>query len=104
MSARATTVAPGIERGDTARFPQCRPFHNFQNLSPAGRSSTTCRSRSIGAIGLNHSPDPLTVRSAVFTFLPYGSDNYFSSDKKTGWLDRTNRGADRRVSREVDPR
>src|SRR5438309_10162332 len=48
---------------------------------------------------INLSPDPLTVRSAVFTFLPYGSDNYFSSDKKTGWLDRTNRGADRSVSR-----
>src|SRR6266498_4783770 len=41
MSARTTGVAPGTERGDTARFPQCLPFHNFQNLSPAGRSWTT---------------------------------------------------------------
>src|SRR5262249_40506072 len=30
---------------------------------------------------------PLTVRSFVFTSLPYGSDNYFSSDKKAGGLD-----------------
>src|SRR5437899_4548923 len=30
-------VAPSVERGDTSRFPQCSPFHNFQNLSPAGR-------------------------------------------------------------------
>src|SRR6266581_5247704 len=36
---------------------------------------------------INFSPDPLTVRSSVFTFLPYGSDNYFSSDKKAGRLD-----------------
>src|SRR5439155_9889016 len=34
----------------TARFPQCSPFHNLHNLSPAGRSSTTSRSRSIEAI------------------------------------------------------
>ena len=32
-------------------------------------------------------PDPLTVPSSMFTFLPYGSDNYFSSDKKAGRLD-----------------
>src|SRR5438046_8833249 len=73
-------------------------------FEPTGRSSTTSRSRSIAAIKLNFSPDPLTVRSSVFTFLPYGSDNYVSSDKETGGLDRTNRGADRRVSREVGPR
>jgi ABC-type multidrug transport system ATPase subunit len=42
---------------------------------------------SIAAIGLNLSPDPLTVRSSMFTFLPYGSDNYFSSDKKTSGMD-----------------
>src|SRR5438046_7272753 len=71
-------------------------------FEPTGRSSTTSRSRSIAAIKLNFSPDPLTVRSSVFTFLPYGSDNYFSSDKKAGGMDRTDRGADRRVARSVD--
>ena len=42
-------VAPGIERGDTARFPQRSLFHNSQNPLPAGRYSTTSRSRLIGA-------------------------------------------------------
>jgi len=37
MSDRGTEVALGTERGDTARFPLCWPFHNSQNLSPAGR-------------------------------------------------------------------
>ena len=55
-------------------------------------------------IGLDFSPDPLTVRTSVFTFLPYGSDNYFSSDKKASELDRTNRGADRRVAGTIDSR
>jgi len=36
MSACATKVALAIERGDTARFPQCSPFPNSQNLSPGG--------------------------------------------------------------------
>ncbi len=49
------------------------------------------------------SPDPLTVRSSVFTFLPYGSDNYFSSDKKAGGMDRTGRRANGRVPRPVHP-
>ena len=34
--------------------------------------------------------DPSTVRSSTFTFLPYGSDNYFSSDKKlAGWIEHS---------------
>src|SRR5439155_27173561 len=46
-------------------------------------------------------PDPLTVRGCVFTFLPYGSDNYFPSDKKASGMDRTGRRANRRVPRPV---
>jgi hypothetical protein len=30
---------------------------------------------------------PLTVSSTMFTILPYGSDNHFSSDKKAGGMD-----------------
>src|SRR6266498_1120131 len=48
-------------------------------------------------------PDPLTVRSSVFTFLPYGSYNYFSSDKKTSGMDRAGRRANGRVPRPVHP-
>src|SRR5438046_684700 len=92
-----------LNEGTLRGFRNAHGFPTFKIFRRPG-ALQRCRSRSIAAIGLNFSPDPLTVRSSVFTFLPYGSDNYFSSDKKAGRLDRTNRRADRRVSGEVDPR
>src|SRR5581483_1587874 len=97
------TRCAGVEQRDTARFPLCSLFHNFQNLSPAGRSLMMCRSRSIAAIGSNFSPGSIDSSQLFVTFLPYGSDNYFSSDKKARGMDRTGRTANGRVPRPVHP-
>src|SRR4029077_10842551 len=85
---KQVTSCAGHRRREHCVLSAMLTVSHFQNLSPAGRSSTTSPSRSIAAIGLNFSPDPLTVRNSVFTFLPYGSDNYFSSDKKASGMDR----------------
>src|SRR5437773_1817758 len=101
MSARTTGVARGIEQGDTARFPQMLTVSQLSK-SFAGRALFDDVSLQVNRVDLiNFSPDPLTVRSSVFTFLPYGSDNYFSSDKKAGRLDRAGGCANGRLARAV---
>src|SRR5437667_12840493 len=59
-------------KGTLRAFRNADRFPNFKIFRRPGRSLTTSRLRSIAAIGSDFSPDPLTVRSSLFTCLPYG--------------------------------
>jgi hypothetical protein len=97
MSGRATRVAPGIEQGGHCALSAMLTVSQLSK-SFAGRALFDDVSLQVNRGDLIKSQSrSIDTSSSVLTFLPYGSDNYFSSDEKARRVDRTGRRANGRV-------